>query len=60
MALCLLPGVILGLTLAGTPSFALATQAENLGIDCKKAISTPDVTLCINDALRGGRQAAEA
>ncbi|KQP10125.1 hypothetical protein ASF28_02920 [Methylobacterium sp. Leaf99] len=46
----ILPRLILGLTLAGTPSFALASQAEDLGIDCKKAISTPDATLCINDA----------
>nr|USU32940.1 DUF1311 domain-containing protein [Methylobacterium sp. OTU13CASTA1] len=46
----MLTSAILGGMLAGLPTAALATQAEDLGIDCKKAISTPEVTLCINDA----------
>jgi uncharacterized protein YecT (DUF1311 family) len=46
----MLSAAILGGMFASLPTAALATQAEDLGIDCKKAISTPDVTLCINDA----------
>ena len=38
------------LVLAGTPAALAATQAEELGIDCKKAVSTPEVALCANDA----------
>lgn len=29
---------------------ASAGQAEDRGIDCAKAVATPDVTLCVNDA----------
>lgn len=38
------------LLLVATARAASAGQAEVLGIDCKTAISTPEVTLCINDA----------
>ena len=38
------------LLLAGMPSSLFAAQAEELGIDCKTAVSTPDITMCVNDA----------
>lgn len=43
-------GLLQVLVIAGMPSASRATQAEDLGIDCKKAVSTPDVTICVNDA----------
>lgn len=39
------------LMIACVPSSLCATQTDELGIDCKKAVSTSAITLCAADAL---------